>query len=68
MHTLSPVGYGHIVPASTAANILMTLESIFGIFGIALTTGLVFARFARPTAKVLFSANYDGNSGLGRSN
>ncbi len=57
VHTLSTVGYGHIVPASTAANILMTLESIFGLFGIALTTGLVFARFARPTAKILFSAN-----------
>lgn len=57
VHTLSTVGYGHIVPASTAANILMTLESMFGLFGIALTTGLVFARFARPTAKILFSAN-----------
>ena len=57
VHTLSTVGYGHIVPASAPANMLMTLESIFGIFGIALTTGLVFARFARPTAKILFSAN-----------
>lgn len=57
VHTLSTVGYGHIVPASSAANVLMTLESIFGLFGIALTTGLVFARFARPTAKVLFSEN-----------
>ena len=57
VHTLSTVGYGHIVPASTAANILMTLESMFGLFGIALTTGLVFARFARPVAKILFSAN-----------
>ena len=69
VHTLSTVGYGHIVPASTAANVLMTLESMFGIFGIALTAGLVFARFARPTAKVLFSANaiiapYRGGHGL----
>ena len=55
VHTLSTVGYGHIVPASNAANILMTLESIFGMFGIALTTGLVFARFARPTAKIMYS-------------
>jgi len=57
VHTLSTVGYGNIVPASTAANLLVTLESIFGLFGLALTTGLVFARFARPTAKILFSAN-----------
>lgn len=69
VHTLSTVGYGSIVPASAPANMLMTLESIFGIFGIALTTGLVFARFARPTAKILFSANaviapYRGGRGL----
>jgi len=57
VHTLSTVGYGHIVPASTAANIVVTIESIFGLFGLALTTGVVFARFARPTAKILFSAN-----------
>jgi len=69
VHTLSTVGYGHIVPANIAANILMTLESLFGLFGIALTTGLVFARFARPTAKIQFSDNaivspYDGGRGL----
>lgn len=57
VHTLSTVGYGNIVPASLGANVLMTLQSIVGIFGVALTTGLVFARFARPTAKILFSAN-----------
>ncbi len=47
----------------------MTLESMFGIFGIALTAGLVFSRFARPTANILFSANaiiapYRGGHGL----
>jgi inward rectifier potassium channel len=57
VHTLSTIGYGHIVPASSAANILMTLESMFGLFGIAITTGLVFARFARPIAKIMFSEN-----------
>ena len=69
VHTLSTVGYGSIVPASVAANALMTIESLFGLFGIALTTGLVFARFARPTAKILFSKNalvapYRGERGL----
>ena len=69
VHTLSTVGYGSIVPASVAANALMTIESVFGIFGVALTTGLVFARFARPTAKILFSKNalvapYRGERGL----
>ena len=57
VHTLSTVGYGHIVPATPAASVLMTLQSLFGLFGVALTTGVVFARFARPTAKILFSDN-----------
>lgn len=69
VHTMSTVGYGHIVPASLGASLLMTLESLFGLFGVALTTGLVFARFARPTAKILFSreavvAPYRGGRGL----
>lgn len=55
VHTLSTVGYGNIVPASLGANLVMTLESVVGVIGIALTTGLVFARFSRPTAKILFS-------------
>jgi inward rectifier potassium channel len=55
VHTLSTVGYGNIVPASLGANLVMTFESVVGVIGIALTTGLVFARFSRPTAKILFS-------------
>jgi inward rectifier potassium channel len=55
VHTLSTVGYGNIVPASLGANLVMTLESVVGVIGIALTTGLVFARFSRPTAKILYS-------------
>lgn len=55
VHTLSTVGYGSIVPSSVAANVLMTLQSIVGLIAIALTTGIVFARFSRPTAKILFS-------------
>ena len=39
VHTLSTVGYGSIVPASVAANALMTIESLFGLFGIALNDG-----------------------------
>lgn len=55
VHTLSTVGFGHIVPGSLAASALMTVESLFGLFGVAVTTGVVFARFARPTAKILVS-------------
>ncbi|HSF18238.1 MAG TPA: ion channel [Vicinamibacteria bacterium] len=55
VHTLSTVGFGNIVPASLSANVLMTLESLVGLLEVAITTGLVFARFSRPTAKILFS-------------
>jgi inward rectifier potassium channel len=57
VQTLSTVGFGNIVPLSAGANLLMTVESIFGLFGVALVTGLVFARFSRPTARILFSKN-----------
>lgn len=55
VHTLSTIGYGQIVPASLGANLLMTVESMAGLFGLALVTGLVFARFSRPTADIVFS-------------
>ena len=55
VHTLSTIGYGQIVPATLGANLLMTVESMAGLFGLALVTGLVFARFSRPTADIVFS-------------
>jgi inward rectifier potassium channel len=57
VQTMSTVGYGHIVPASVYANVLMTLQSMIGLIGLALATGLIFARFSRPTAKIVFSRN-----------
>jgi len=55
VHTISTVGYGHIVPTSLSANMLMTVEAIAGLFGLALGTGLIFARFSRPLAGIVFS-------------
>src|SRR5205823_12383085 len=55
--TLATIGYGHISPVGLAANILVTIESFVGLFGLALMTGLLFARFSRPTAAIVFS-NY----------
>jgi len=57
VQTSSTIGYGHIVPESLGANLLVTLESFVGLMGIALVTGMVFARFSRPTARILFSKN-----------
>lgn len=55
VETIATIGYGNIVPVTLAANILMTIESLFGILAFALIAGIAFARFARPTALVVFS-------------
>jgi inward rectifier potassium channel len=55
VQTMATIGYGKMVPITTYANALVTLESLLGIFGVALVTGLTFAKFARPTARVSFS-------------
>jgi inward rectifier potassium channel len=55
VQTMATVGYGNFWPSTIAANLLATAEMIAGGMGLALMTGLVFAKFARPTARVLFS-------------
>jgi len=55
VQTLATIGYGRIAPRTLGANALVTLEALLGMIGLAVTTGLVFARFSRPTARVLFS-------------
>jgi inward rectifier potassium channel len=55
VHTLATIGYGNIVPQSNAANVLVTVESLVGLLGFSIVAGIVFARFARPTAQIMFS-------------
>jgi inward rectifier potassium channel len=55
VETLSTIGYGNISPTTLAANLVMTVEAFIGLLGFALGTGILFARFSRPTAAVLFS-------------
>jgi inward rectifier potassium channel len=55
VQTMATIGYGVMSPATFYANMLMTVETAVGLMLVALTTGLVFARFSRPTARVLFS-------------
>jgi inward rectifier potassium channel len=57
VQTLSTIGYGHVAPASVAANIVATIEAFVGLLGVALATGLLFARFSKPVTKILFSKN-----------
>jgi inward rectifier potassium channel len=56
-HTLSTVGYGSISPKGLAANTVAALESLVGVLGFAVATGLLFGRVSRPSAKIGFSAN-----------
>jgi inward rectifier potassium channel len=55
VHTFATIGYGNIVPVGVAANLLVTLESLVGFTSFALVAGLVFARFSRPTAHIIYS-------------
>jgi inward rectifier potassium channel len=55
VQTFATIGYGHMSPAGVPANLVVTLESLVGLLLFALATGLLFARFARPTARILYS-------------
>jgi len=55
VQTFATIGYGAMYPAGRAANVLVTLESLVGLLGFALATGILFARFSKPTARILFS-------------
>ena len=55
VETIATIGYGNIAPLSLSANVLMTIESLIGLLAFAVAAGIVFARFARPTAEILFS-------------
>jgi len=69
VQTFATIGYGQIGPNGLAANLVVTVEALVGLMYQALATGLLFARFARPTASILFSrravvAPYGEGSGL----
>jgi len=55
VETLATVGYGDMHPQTLYAHVIATLEIFVGMSGIALGTGLVFARFSRPRAKIMFA-------------
>jgi inward rectifier potassium channel len=55
VETLATVGYGDMHPQTLYGHLVATLEIFVGMSGIALATGLIFARFSRPRAKIMFS-------------
>ncbi len=65
VETLATVGYGNMSPATIYGHSVATAEIMTGMLSLAVITSLVFARFSKPTARVLFSrvatiADYDG--------
>lgn len=55
VQTIATIGYGQMTPRGTIANLLVALEALTGLMGFALATGILFARFSRPTAHILRS-------------
>ena len=69
VQTLGTLGYGAMAPRTLYVNLLVTAESFTGILIIALFTGIIFARFSRPFARLVFSkvavvTNFDGTPTL----
>ncbi len=55
--TFTTVGFGKVAPEGMAANIVASFESLSGLLFFALATGLLYGRFSRPIAKIIFSRN-----------
>ncbi len=69
VQTFSTVGYGTIAPQNLYGNLIVVLEIMTGVVSMAVTTGLVFAKFSRASAKILYSKNlllstFDGENVL----
>lgn len=55
VQTMGTIGYGALYPESEAAHVLVVIECLVGLLLTALYTGLVFAKFSRPVARIVFS-------------
>jgi len=55
--TFTTVGYGRINPVGVYSNIISSIESLTGLLSLALATGLLYGRFVRPFAKIIYSDN-----------
>ncbi len=69
VETIGTIGYGSIYPVGVAANFVVMVESLTGLLMLALGTGILFARFSRPTAAIVFSKRavvtaYHGKTGF----
>ena len=69
VQTSTTIGYGQMAPAGILPNVVVSVEVMTALLGFALATSIMFARFSRPIAKVIFSdraivAPYRGITGL----
>lgn len=55
VQTLSTIGYGTMSPTTMYAHVIVAIEAFTGLLSVALMTGLMFAKFSRPTARILFT-------------
>jgi inward rectifier potassium channel len=69
VQTLTTVGYGSMVPRAIGSNVIASVEALMGVMGFAFGAALIYGRFSRPTARILFSARaliapYQGKTSL----
>ncbi|MCD0490779.1 ion channel, partial [Chromobacterium violaceum] len=57
VETLATVGYGDMHPQTLYTHWISMLEIFIGMMSIALITGVTFARFSRPRARIVFTGN-----------
>jgi inward rectifier potassium channel len=57
VQTIATIGYGNMAPADRYTHVVVTIEALTGMLSTALVTGITFAKFARPTSRVLFANN-----------
>ena len=57
IETLSTAGYGDMHPQTHYGHFVAAVELFTGIFSMSLMTGLIFARFSRPNARLMFADN-----------
>lgn len=55
--TFTTVGYGLISPIHYSSSIIASTEALFGLLSFSIATGLMYGRFSKPNAKIIFSKN-----------
>ncbi len=57
IETLATVGYGEMTPATTYGHLVAAAEIVTGMAFTAIFTGMIFVRFSKPKARILYSDN-----------